>query len=90
MNKNELIDAMSRTSGLTKVACEKALKATVDTISETLKSNESVHLSGFGTFSVLTRKPTTTHNPRTGKIMNVASSNTAKFKPGKPLKDALN
>ena len=55
MNKSELVSAIAEKSGLSKVDAKKALDATLETISEEVKSGGKVVLVGFGTFSVSER-----------------------------------
>jgi nucleoid DNA-binding protein len=49
-----------------------------------------VNISGFGTFSVSERQARTGRNPKTGEAIQISASRSAKFKPGKQLKDSLN
>ncbi len=90
MNKQELINEVADQSGLSKADAARAVNATFDTISGALKNRDDVRLVGFGTFSVVHRKATTGHNPRTGAPMQIAASNQPKFKAGKALKDSVN
>ena len=60
------------------------------TSSAALKQGERVNISGFGTFSVSDRQPRTGRNPKTGESIEISASRSAKFKPGKQLKDSLN
>ncbi|MCQ2914302.1 MAG: HU family DNA-binding protein [Alphaproteobacteria bacterium] len=90
MNKTELVDAIAKASGLTKVDSAKALDATLESIQGALKKNDEVRLVGFGTFAVASRKATVGRNPRTGKEIKIPASKAPKFKAGKTFKDALN
>ena len=90
MNKTELVAAISEKAGLTKADSEKALKAFIESVEETLKAGDKVQLVGFGTFEVSNRPARTGHNPRTGKTLKIKASKAPKFKAGKALKDALN
>ncbi len=90
MNKNELVAAVSTSTGLSKADAAKAVDSVFDTITEALKASEEVRLVGFGTFSVAQRAATKGRNPQTGEPMDIPASNQPKFKAGKGLKDALN
>lgn len=90
MNKSELIDAIANDAGVTKVEAGKALNALTDAITSALKSGDSVSLIGFGTFKVSQRSARTGRNPRTGKELKIAASNSPIFSAGKSLKDAVN
>ena len=90
MNKAELVAAVAEIAGLTKADTEKAVDATFEAISNTLKSGDEVRLIGFGSFSVTQRAATEGRNPRTGEKIKIAAAKNPKFSAGKGLKDALN
>ena len=90
MNKNELINSISATSGLTKTDSAKALDAFISTVSTALKSGNNVRLVGFGTFATTKRSATTAINPRTRQTVKVPARNVAKFKAGKALQNVVN
>jgi len=90
MNKNDLISAVSETSGLSKNDASGAVEGVFDAIQKALANGDEVRLVGFGTFSVAKRKASTGRNPRTGEPMTIKASNQPKFKAGKGLKDAVN
>ncbi|WP_420605773.1 HU family DNA-binding protein [Novosphingopyxis sp.] len=90
MNKQDLVNQVADTSGLSKSDASKAVESVFDTITSTLKSGGDVRLVGFGTFSVSQRKASTGRNPRTGEPMTIPASTQPKFKAGKALKDAVN
>ena len=90
MNKTELVAAIAEKKSLSKADSEKALKAFLETVEETLKAGDKVQLVGFGTFEVAERAARTGHNPRTGKSLKIKASKAPKFKAGKAFKDALN
>ena len=90
MNKNDLINAVSGSAGLSKVDAAKAVDGVFDAISGSLARGQEVRVVGFGTFSVARRKATQGRNPRTGEKIQIAASNQPKFKAGKGLKEAVN
>ena len=91
MNKNDLIDAMASSSGLSKADAGRALEAFTGAVTSALSGGGNVKITGFGTFSVSHRAAATTgRNPRTGEAIQIAASKNAKFKSGKGLKDAVN
>ncbi len=90
VNKKELAAAVATASDMTTADALKAIDATLDTITETLKAGDEVRLLGFGTFKTAHRKAGTGRNPQTGKEIQIAASTQAKFSAGKGLKDALN
>jgi DNA-binding protein HU-beta len=90
MTKAELIEGLSNKLPLPKCDAERALNLMLDDIIAALKQGERVNISGFGTFSVSSRQARTGRNPKTGEAIQISASRSAKFKPGKQLKDSLN
>lgn len=90
MNKSDLIDKIALNTDISKAAAGRALDATIDTITDALKSGEQVALVGFGTFQVKDRAARTGRNPRTGESIQIKASRSPGFKAGKVLKDAVN
>ena len=90
MNKNDLVDAVADSAGLSKADATRAVDAFTGAISNALKSGDSVALVGFGTFEVRARSARTGRNPQTGNTIEIPASKAPAFKPGKALKDAVN
>ena len=90
MNKNDLISAVSESSGLSRSDASNAVEGVFDAIQKALTNGDDVRLVGFGTFTVAKRKASTGRNPQTGEPMEIKASNQPKFKAGKGLKDAVN
>jgi DNA-binding protein HU-beta len=61
----------------------------IDIITRELKRGGRITLTGFGTFSVANRKARTGRNPRTGQEIRIPATKTAKFAPGKALKEVV-
>lgn len=89
MNKGELIEAIAKGSDLTKADAGRALDATLEAITKTLKKGDKVTIPGFGTFSVSKRAARTGRNPATGETIKIKAKKTAKFKAGTGLNDAV-
>lgn len=89
MNKTELINAIAEKSGLSKKDSEKALNATIDSITAALVAEDKVQLVGFGVFEVKTRAARTGRNPKTMETIEIPESKLPQFKAGKALKDAV-
>ncbi|HGJ5917798.1 HU family DNA-binding protein [Arsenophonus nasoniae] len=83
------MNKVSEKSGLGKKDAEKAVNAFTDTITESLKSGNSVQLVGFGSFQVKARAAREGRNPQTGKAIKIAATNVPSFKAGQKLKDAV-
>jgi DNA-binding protein HU-beta len=61
----------------------------LDAFTEALKQGDRVNISGFGTFAVSMRDARTGRNPKTGESIEISASRSAKFRPGKQLKESL-
>ena len=90
MNKDDLIESVSKATALSKSDAARAVDAVLENISEALKNQEDVRLKGFGTFSVSKRAASIGRNPRTGEAMRIPAKTVPKFRAGKSLKDAVN
>ena len=90
VNKTDLIDRVAESTELNKASATRVVESVLDIITGSLRSGNSVTLSGFGTFTVSSRAARTGRNPRTGESIAIPASKTPKFKSGKGLKDALN
>ena len=66
-----------------------AVDIILEEVSQALVENRRVEIRGFGSFSVRTRKPRTTKNPKTGKMMDIPERKTLHFTMSKSLKDVL-
>lgn len=90
MNKGEFTRSLAEKTGLTIKDSTAALEATLDIIQETLQKGEPVSFVGFGVFEVKRRAARIGRNPRTKEAVEIAASKAPAFKPGKPLKEAIN
>lgn len=89
MNRAELIEALSKTTGHTKADSERWLAAFVETVSKNMKKKEGIKLVGFGTFAVAKRKARTGRNPQTGEAIKIPARAVPVFRPGNTLKEAV-
>ncbi len=90
MNKEDLIEALTNSAGLTKADAGRVVDSIIDTIIKTLSKGEEVRLAGFGAFVVTKRAASTGRNPRTGEAIQIPASKNPKFRAAKALKDAVN
>ncbi len=90
MNKSELIDRIAAASDISRAAAARALDASLEAITDSLKQSDPIALVGFGTFSVKNRAARTGRNPQTGETIQIKAARVPAFKPAKALKDALN
>jgi len=88
MNKAGLIEAVAE-----KTATKKEAQDLVDTIWNTIKSSlkkeEDVAISGFGTFKVKQTKARMGRNPKTGETIQIPAKKKVAFRVSKELKGLL-
>jgi integration host factor subunit beta len=90
MLKRELINGVSGQLGdYYKQDVAQAVDIILEEISQALTEGRRVEIRGFGSFSVRTRKPRTTKNPKTGKMMDIPARKTLHFTMSKSLKEVL-
>jgi len=89
MNKSELVEAMAKDSGLSKVDTARALESFLTTVQKTLKKGDEVAITGFGKFSVAKRGARTGRNPQTGAALKIRASKSPRFSAGASLKQAV-
>ncbi len=89
MNKVDLAQKVAEALGVSKSQAEQMINVLLDTITSAVKRDDSVVLTGFGTFSKGNRAARTGRNPQTGASIQIAAMSVPKFKAGKAFKDAL-
>lgn len=89
MTKADLVAQIASKANIAKTSAERSLNAVLEVVREVLVEEGRLALTGFGTFSVASRKERKGHNPRTGAALTIAASRVVRFRPGKSLKDAV-
>jgi integration host factor subunit beta len=90
MLKRELVNNVAeQLQGYYKKDVAMAIDLVLNEIAQALIDGRRVEIRGFGSFSVRNRKPRSTKNPKTGKIMNISARKTLHFTMSKSLKEAL-
>ena len=85
----ELISALAEKTGVSKAKAKEFLEAHSEMITNELKENGSVHLSGIGKLKMGERAERQGRNPATGEPMTIKASKTVKFSGGKRFKDGF-
>ena len=89
MKKSDLINEVAEVVSSKKEAQE-AVDCVFSSITNAMKTGDTVTLVGFGTFKVVERKARKGRNPQTGEEIDIKASKAPKFTPGKALKEAVN
>jgi DNA-binding protein HU-beta len=89
VTKQEFIDQVATKAGLSKRDAGEAVDAFLETITDVLKSRDSVSFTGFGKFSTSDRAARQGVNPRTGEKVQIAATTVPRFQAGSSLKSAV-
>ena len=89
MIRADLVAAMAKASGGSKVSAERALNALLDGVFDSLKRGRRVTIGGFGTFMVSRRAERNGRNPRTGNAIRIPAKKVPRFKPSRSLKHSV-
>ncbi|MBA2655266.1 MAG: HU family DNA-binding protein [Gammaproteobacteria bacterium] len=92
MNKTEIIDSVSTSTGMSKMDTARVVNALLEEITKALAKPvpETVTFVGFGTFKVTQREERSGRNPQTGQTITIPAQKTPRFSAGKQLKEACN
>ncbi|MDG0997183.1 MAG: integration host factor subunit beta [Gammaproteobacteria bacterium] len=91
MTKSELIERLAvEEKDLSAADVELAIKAILETMSQTLEDGGRIEIRGFGSFSLHYRAPRIGRNPKTGQPVALLGKHVPHFKPGKDLRDRVN
>ena len=89
MLKQDLIEEVARSTGVTQRNVRAVLSHTEALIAKTLANGDDAKI-GFATFRVVDRPARTGRNPRTGEAVEIPARKVVKIKAGKFLEDAAN
>jgi DNA-binding protein HU-beta len=89
MTKADMVDLISKGTGLTKAETAAVVDGFMSTVEYALKKGERVEIRGFGTFCLRERKEKQVANPKTGKVMHIPHRIVPDFKPSPQLKEAV-
>lgn len=81
MIKNDIVEKVAESTGLTIDEASVAVNATIKVISEALSHGEDIYLRGLGTFNVKVRKPKTARNISKNTTIILPERKVIKFKP---------
>lgn len=90
MTKTDLVNFIAEEAGLTKADATRALDAFMGGVTEGLKKEGKVTLTGFCTFAAEKKPAKKGRNPRTGETVEIPARVAVKVKAGSKLKEALN
>lgn len=83
MTKADIINQISKETGIEKVAVQKTVEAFMDTVKVSLEKGNNVYLRGFGSFIVKHRAEKTARNISKNTSIIIPAHNIPAFKPSK-------
>ncbi len=90
MNKEELVQEISKKSKVTQKEANEVLSALIETVQKTVSKGKKVTLVGFGTFEPRKRAARNGRNPQTGKEIKIPAKTVPVFSAGKKFKEVVN
>ena len=89
MNKEELVQEISKKAKVTQKEAAEVLTSLVETVQKTVAKGDKVTLVGFGTFEARKRAARTGRNPQTGAELKIAAKTVPAFSAGKKFKELV-
>ena len=89
MNRIELIEKLVKAHGFSNAEAGRVVQTFVSTIIESVKKNDGLSLTGFGSFKLVSKAARKARNPRTGETIKIGARKVPKFTPGTAFLDAV-
>ncbi|MDC1105851.1 integration host factor subunit beta [Halosquirtibacter laminarini] len=83
MTKADIVNEVSKNTGIERVTVQKAVEAFMDTVSDSLVEGKNVYLRGFGSFIVKKRAEKTARNISKNTTIIIPEHFIPAFKPAK-------
>lgn len=90
MNKADIINEISRATGMEKAAVVLVVEKFMDQVKEALADGENIYLRGFGSFIVKTRKERIARNISRNTAVVIPERRVATFRPSRLLTEDIN
>ena len=90
MTKIDITESVCEHLGILKKDCVSIVENLFDIIKDELEKGDDVMISGFGKWTVRTKKKRKGRNPQTGEPLTIDARRVVTFKPSKVLRDAVN
>ena len=90
ITKIEVVNMLYEHIGIPKVECVRIIESVLEIIKSELEKGNTVMVSGFGKWSVNSKKARKGRNPQTGKDLTIKARKVVTFKASPVLRDELN
>ena len=87
MNNKDFISKLAKRCGISSAEAAKNVDLFVNVITERLKENDQLNISGFGVIEVKMRNERLSVNPKTGQRFLIPPKIVPSFRPSSKLKD---
>ena len=87
MNKAELVEALRKDTGLSRIKAEQVVELFFDQMADALAGGDRVEIRGLCSFRVKTYRAYTGRNPKTGEAIQVEPKKLPFFKCGRELRE---
>jgi nucleoid DNA-binding protein len=87
--KREIAERVAQQTGLPQVTVKQIIQILFDEVIGELSGGNRLEFRDFGVFEVVTRKPRTGRNPRTGQKVAVPPKRVVTFKMGKVMREKV-
>ena len=90
LTKIEIVNMLNEHIGIPKVECTRIVESFFDIIKSELDKGNPVMVSGFGKWTVKTKRERKGRNPQTGEDLSIRARKVVTFKPSGVLRDTVN
>ena len=90
LSKIEIVNMINEHIGIPKVECTRIVESFFDIIKSELERGSPVMVSGFGKWTVKSKKERKGRNPKTGESIAIKARKVVTFKPSAVLRDTVN
>jgi len=90
LTKIEIVDMLNEHIGIPKVEYIRIVESFFDIIKSELEKGNPVMVSGFGKWTVKSKRERIGRNPQTGETLSISARKVVTFKESVVLRDALN
>jgi integration host factor subunit alpha len=90
MTKADIVEIIREKIGLGIKESTEIVEQVFGILKETLEGGEKIKISGFGNFTIHTKRPRKGRNPKTGEEITIAERRVLTFRPSQALRKVLN
>lgn len=88
-DRQHLISVIQKETNCSAKVATETFNSLIGTITVSLKKNQKVQLTGFGSFTVTKRPARKGRNPATGESIKIKASKVVRFKSGQTLRNSV-